>query len=252
MNTFRNICAFLFIIASYCISVNASAQCTPSLAGPFGSIVPDTTDNLPSAQVGVSYQSEIQFFVPQDTILPPATPVTIQDFQITSITGLPPGFTYTTNPSNGIIPGGSAGCARFVGPPPALADTGVYPLTVYLTIHIAPFGFGTMDTINGYEIVVMPSTSSNGLSYKSEEVKIVPLENGSSLLAINSIKGGKANLKIYNVLGQELFVTQMIMDPGHSELELPQFTGGTGIFIFLLETEHRNFSGKFIQTKRRN
>jgi hypothetical protein len=108
-------------------------------------IYPDTLTNIPTANRNQPYSGIIQLFCP----------TTLSNLSISSITGLPGGFNFTTNPSNGLISGGNSGCiiiqSSFVTNP-----IGVYPLVLNLMVNgMFPA------TVNGYKLVVSAGSSSN-------------------------------------------------------------------------------------------
>ena len=97
----------LFTAALTFVYSNSSAQsCTPNQPnlGSHGRIVPDTIVNLPHATVNVPYSTDIQFYIATDTVAQGFTN-TIVDYTLNGITGMPPGFSYVTNPANGVFPG---------------------------------------------------------------------------------------------------------------------------------------------------
>jgi len=91
------------------ILTNSNAQCVPDLTITDPGIYPDSATGLPSGVVGTPYSEVIQAKVFTDTTLN-GLPVVISNITITSVSGLPPGLTYSCNPSTCIFPGGSNGC----------------------------------------------------------------------------------------------------------------------------------------------
>src|ERR1041384_2220120 len=131
----------LFLIALLLCSIRfANAQtCTPDLSITEPGMYPGTDVNLPYAYDGVFYNTCVQFKVLTDTIIS-GTHVTITNVTLDSVSGLPPGFSFSTNPANHIFPGGSNACASLYGSPLA-SNAGTYHLTVHLTVHGVAFGF---------------------------------------------------------------------------------------------------------------
>jgi hypothetical protein len=58
--------------------------------------------------------------------------ITISNATINSVSGMPAGFTYSTNPVSGTIPAGSDACLIFAGTP---ATPGTYTITVSLSVN---------------------------------------------------------------------------------------------------------------------
>jgi PKD repeat protein len=137
------------------IQFSIAQSCTPDLSITQPGIYPDATTNFPQGYAGVSYSTVIQFKVITDTVSS-GTHVTVTDITMDSVSGLPPGFTYVSNPANHIFPGGSNACFTLNGNP-ALADTGTYHIVVHVTLHGVVLGFihvSQSSTITGYRIVV--------------------------------------------------------------------------------------------------
>jgi len=136
---------YLLIVFSLFLTETASSQCGTIMVSSTNNIYPDTLTNIPTANRNQPYSGIIQLFCP----------TTLSNLSISSITGLPAGFNFTTNPSNGLISGGNSGCiiiqSSFVTNP-----IGVYPLVLNLMINgMFPA------TVNGYKLVVSAGSSSN-------------------------------------------------------------------------------------------
>lgn len=139
-----------------CKIQSADAQsCTPDLSITQPGIYPDAATNFPQAYAGVAYSTVIQFKVITDTVSN-GTHVNVTDITMDSVTGLPPGFTYVSNPANHIFPGGSNACFTLNGNP-AMSDTGIYHIAVHVTLHGVVFGFihvSQSSAITDYKIVI--------------------------------------------------------------------------------------------------
>ncbi|MES2764140.1 MAG: T9SS type A sorting domain-containing protein [Bacteroidota bacterium] len=102
------------------------AACTPSAQG--YCTVPVENTNLPNGALSVAYSTDIQFTL--------GTTVggfaTITDATILSVTGLPVGFAYTTNPTSGNFPGGSSACMRISG---TTAAAGTYSIAASFSVN---------------------------------------------------------------------------------------------------------------------
>src|ERR1017187_936788 len=111
---------FLIFTCLLTIGFNAvNAQCTPNLTGPYGQIAPDSATNLPHGMVGVTYDTDMQFWVPQDTVIFFIDTNTWSNYTLTSIVGLPYGFSYLCNPSDSVFPANAASCLHIHGIAPA-------------------------------------------------------------------------------------------------------------------------------------
>jgi len=146
----------------------AKSQCTPDIPpdGTHSHLYPDTTVNLPHASVGAAYGGDMQFYIGTDTVTGGYN-VHIVNFIIDSVIGLPPGFSYATNPSSGTFPGGTTDCAHFYGPAPTTGMVGTYPFTIYGKFNTIVNGiipYVLQETVTGYKIVIdnLPFITANG------------------------------------------------------------------------------------------
>jgi hypothetical protein len=139
-----------------------SAQCTPDPLVNAPGIYPDSATNLPHATVGVPYSTTMTACVPHDTL-----GLTFDSVGVTSITGLPTGFSYTPNSASGYWHGAAVagtvnkGCILISGPAPTAGQAGTYPLT----IHVNAVVFHTQNpyTLTYYKIVIDPASSVSEL-----------------------------------------------------------------------------------------
>ena len=120
---------FMLIASSW-----AQQSCTPgaNYADSTYGVWPDTTQNLPPAQVNVAYSADVNFKVPAtvtDELDATGQFVgsPIQGFKVTNLTGLPAGYNYGCNISNCTYLGGANGCANISG---TTATAGTYPITI--------------------------------------------------------------------------------------------------------------------------
>ena len=86
---------------------------------------PATATPLPNASESTPYTTNIQVSIGTSALGGFAT---ITDATVTAVTGLPAGLNPSTNPTSGIIVGGSHGCVLISGTP-ALGSAGSYTVT---------------------------------------------------------------------------------------------------------------------------
>ncbi|MCH8317954.1 MAG: hypothetical protein IIA88_05570, partial [Bacteroidetes bacterium] len=90
----------------------ANAQvCVPDPQFTQPGIYPDTVTGFADGCAGKPYEQLITNVVPADTFVdPPGVFVIIDSVVLSSVAGLPPGFTYQCEPASCSWPGGSTGC----------------------------------------------------------------------------------------------------------------------------------------------
>ena len=127
----------------------ATAQCTPDPQYTSPGVYPDSATGFADACVGVLYEQLITNVVPVDTdvvVIPgfPAVNLVFDSVVVTSVAGLPPGFTYSCYDAQNVISpmdqcafeGGTTGCISIVGTAQA-GDEGTYPLTITVEAYLA-------------------------------------------------------------------------------------------------------------------
>lgn len=127
----------------------ATAQCTPDPQYTSPGVYPDSATGFADACIGALYEQLITNVVPVDTdvvVVPgfPAVTLAFDSVVVTSVGGLPPGFTYSCFDGQNVISpmdqcafeGGTTGCISIVGTPQA-GDEGLYPLTITVEAYLA-------------------------------------------------------------------------------------------------------------------
>ena len=162
----------LFISITLLTAVSATAQCTPganfadSTYGVWCNCTDvvegqDTITYFPNGTVGVPYSQDMNFKVPEE-VTPEISTIgvgsTINYFDVTGVTGLPPGLTYGCNTTSCHYLGGDNGCANLIGIP---TTAGVYNIGIEVTGNIAleiipgfPTNVDQDIVFDGYRIVI--------------------------------------------------------------------------------------------------
>lgn len=131
-------------IATALLSAGAYAQCTvdPNNTDFFN----PSPDSVPCATQGVPYDETLQMFIPasvdlQDYVptLPIPYTLNVDSVVLNTITGLPAGLTWSSNPTGTVFTGGTNLCGRTQGT--TNATSGIYPITFEGLIYLsgAPF-----------------------------------------------------------------------------------------------------------------
>lgn len=136
----------------------AMAQCGPIMVNATTPQYPDTNTNLPSATIGLSYQSVVQFYC--STTL---GGFPVSNIVINGISGLPNSFTSTTSPVNGVLSAGNSGCI-IIQSSNVSSNPGVFPIIINASVFMQSGG-STQFQIIGYKIVVQqPGNSGSALT----------------------------------------------------------------------------------------
>jgi hypothetical protein len=196
----------LLIIILGTILTNVSAQCIPDLTLTDPGIYPDSATGLPAGEEGVPYSEVIQVVVLTDTSVG-GLPVVVTNITIVSVTGLPPGVTYSCNPASCIFPGGSNGCILLSGTP---ATAGTYYLNVSLTVNGTLFGVPISQpaTVDYYFIDVLSPT---GLPKNLSNLKLELLQNKPNPannytdVSFTSPINGDFKMQVFNLLGKDVY-----------------------------------------------
>jgi PKD repeat protein len=149
----RAIIQLFLAVAVWCLEMpTASAQCVPNTSYPGAGIYPDT---LPDATAGVAYDQDVTFVMLTDTL-----GLTIFDYTITNISGLPIGLNWQCNNfQNGCTydPAVSIyGCVNISGTP-VVPGTFTFTVTVVANVQLAG-----LQTINfDRPLSVLPANVSN-------------------------------------------------------------------------------------------
>lgn len=251
----------LIIGASLLVYSNSFGQaCTPNLpnGGSHGEIVPDTIVNLPHATVGQPYSTDIQFYVATDTTVTspfPAT-LTIINYTLTSITGMPSGFAYTSNPANGVFPGGASSCLNATGNP-TTGQEGTYPLVVNVTANLNHVAFGNISqpgTLTGYKIVIDPDGTvgvSTNAADKFELGQNIPNPSSDiTRISFTSPKAEKMELNIYNAVGQVVLHENIDATVGSNDKYISTASFADGIYIYTLRNSTEVLTKRMVVTQK--
>jgi hypothetical protein len=245
-----------FLLASLTISAVAFAQCTPnpSLFGASNntnySIIPDTATNLPLAYVAQAYTTDLQFHIKPDTTVTSPIPSTfpITQVHIDSVVGLPAGFTYLPNPSNGTFtttsaspPGTGYGCVAVTGMPTLGQEAGgpnsdgIYPIIVYFTATVVVFSVPSPQpsTIEGYRVHIMPANTVPvientvfGVNFNSPN----PADSKTDF-RFTSPNSGNMQFSMYNVLGSVVKKETVSASKGTNHYMLETASLPAGVYL---------------------
>lgn len=172
-----------------------NAQCTIMASCSTGTVgyctTPATATPLPNASEATPYNTTIQVTIGTSAFGGAAT---ITDATVTAVTGLPAGLSYSLNPSNGVINGGSSGCMLITGTP-STGSAGSYTVTANITANT---NFGPVAVSGTWPLTV---TGVAGIkSYSNANMIIAPNPATSELVISADFHFGK--IQIIDALGK--------------------------------------------------
>lgn len=222
------------------LSNQAQSQCVPDPTITVAGIYPDSATGLAPAVVGVAYNQVIQARVPVDTVVSinglPPTNINIANITVTSVTGLPPGLTYSTTPANGIFPGGSNGCMLVSGTP---TTAGVYFVNVILTTNATFLGFpiSQVDTLNYYSITVNTSSGIGGVQASKYEIRSLSPNPASSYtdFEFSVPRNGEYKIRMYNILGREVMSRNVRATAGLNKQRIDLSDKAAGVYVLSIQ-----------------
>jgi hypothetical protein len=226
--------AILFLLVKFSFLTIASAQpCIPQWTGvtPSG-IEPDTITNLPPAYENTPYDIVVQFKVPKvDSSI---VPITVDYVELTGIDGLSAipnssPFIYNCNPADCKFLGDSVGCVRIQGTP---TEVGTYPLVINVTVHAGLIAIPLATP--GYEIVVNMPIGIDPISLSKFDVSQNspnPVTTKTEIF-VHLPSGGPISFKISNVIGNEIFKTEIDGRQGLNALWINASKYAPGIYFY--------------------
>lgn len=241
----------LFGIAS------ANAQCTPDPQYTTPGIYPDSATGLADACVGELYDQLITNVVPVDTTveLVPGVPTTLpfDSVIITSVSGLPNGFTFACNdaqntvspPDGCAFEGGTTGCVSITGTP-APGDEGNYPLLIVVDVFLGGAGTSIATyNVDWYYIDILPAGNCNtGLNVlESNGLSLYP-NPAENVLTLNGIGANTELISITSASGQ---LMDSYTDITGSSMELNVQHLENGIYFIRILSDETSEAIRFVK-----
>jgi len=224
-------------------------------------IMPDTTDNLPPAQIGVQYDTFLSFKLPQyaNELDPTLPAIQLATLQLINVTGLPAGISFTSSASttDSIFcntadckwNGGAYGCLRIIGTPSVI---GTFPLIITLegkTIGGPLAQTGTGD-INGYRIVINTTSLEENENSELAVEQNFPNPFSESTTILYSVKGNTTvHFSVMNLLGKTVYTNQYSAKEGQNSIEYNAQQLSKGIYFYSLELDGKKITKRMVVTK---
>ncbi len=248
-----------YLAALIFITSNSFAQCVPdtSITHNQPGVYPDSATNLPHSIVGISYSTTIQLKVLTDTtttIGPVTVPVTIDSIIATTVTGLPPGYTYSCTPATCVFLGGSDACILLQGPAPTPQEVGmVYPIHVAVTVYGHVTGTGTSlpaqsANVDYYFIQVDDNVGITILSsnkFDASQNNPNPF-HGISTVLFSSPSASMVTLKVSNMLGKIVSSKTILAKSGMNRISFNAKEFEPGIYFYTISNEKNSITKRMI------
>lgn len=238
----------LLIALAYISFTQVQAQCTPDPSETAPGIHPTTTENIAPATVGTPYAQTLTVIIPADTTIEvfgiPQT-IPIDKAVVTSVTGLPTGFTYACNPSNCEFPGGQTNCAIITGTAVA-GQEGSYPLTINVTYYVA--GLEQDDEVTGYVLSINPV----GLWDLNKPSAITMTAgpnpfNQNATIDFVTPKAMDVKITLYNLLGAPVRTEMVKATAGNNSYLLKGANIQNGIYLVEISDGKRKITQRLVK-----
>lgn len=202
---------------------------------------PDTLTNFPPAAANVYYETVLNFKAPATVTadLDPSGQFVgspIQQYNVTSVDGLPTGYAYTCNAANCTYTGGTQGCATVYG---TTATTGTYNITINIDVTVLvtlfpglpPTPVTQSTSFQGYKIVV-------GTAGQIEQIiaplKVIPNPAKNNITIDGITSSMKASsISITNIEGK-VITTKNIEANNSSSFDISELKSG----IYFVHVNH--------------
>jgi len=233
------------------------SQCSPDTSITSPNIYPDEITNLPEGFVGQPYVAQIDVLTPLDTSVSLSginVNVTIDNIELTSVSGLPANFTYLCNPPTCVFPGGTYGCAEiFSTVDPTSTDIGYYPLTMTtstLAINVPLIGSLTqVDTVDYFYIDISNSTALieqvNSSTLKILDVYPNPV---SDLANFQFVIGNNYSVDFYIIdcMGRIIVNQEIVANRGVNKFQLDLSNLANGLYSYNFKISDKIVSKKLL------
>ena len=235
--------------------IGAQAQCTPDPQYSIVGIYPDSASGLPGAIVGQAYDEVITIISPTDTsvtLFGQSLSVTVQTIELTSVTGLPPSFSYDCETANCTFSGGSTSCAVLTSPSPTVAEVGLHQIIMNTTttVDAGLFGIQTQeDVIDYYYINVTNSTSVvnqfNDFTFELKDIFPNPVNSNAK---IQFISGNSADVvfTVFNYLGEKIEERNILANRGVNDIEISANDYANGMYLYSINNGMQIVSKRMI------
>lgn len=236
-------------------AASASAQCTPNqlYADSVFGVWPDTTQGFDPGVLGVFYSDTLNILTPTNAgdIDPLLSLFTIDSIALDSASGLPPGLSIICNSQTGAactyLPS-QVGCGLIQGTP---SVSGTFPISLWVTAFVHAPLFGQQElpqSFTGYGITIgMGSGVGEAVATKLVHLHNVPnpVVDRTSI-EFGLTKPGVVKVKVYNLVGGELWNGGMQGKPGLNRMAFDASQLENGIYLYTVEQNGTSSTGRMV------
>lgn len=237
---------FLFFLIFISSVVSGYSQCQPSTN--FGNevygISPDTIENFDVGYLNQFYSQQVDVKIPNNAAFAGMPFISVSYGKMEYLNGLPPGLSYqcakTASQPCSYIPG--IGCMVVSGTP---TQAGIFPLDIKLKIYTSLSQTYNI-SLEGYYIEIQEP-----VGIKNQTVQKLKIENPApnpahdlTKFKIESIEHGKAEIRVFDLVGKEIYHKNHRIEPGVNSLKYNTSQLPEGVYIYRIEAFEQSATGR--------
>ena len=235
--------------------IGVQAQCTPDSQYTIIGVYPDSATGLTGAIVGQAYDEVITIITPTDTsvdLFGQSISVTVQTIELTSVTGLPPSFSYDCANSLCTFLGGSISCAVLSSASPTSAEIGYHQIIMNTTttVDAGLFGIQTQDDIIDYYYINVTNATSvinkfNNFTFELKDIFPNPVNSNAKIQFIS----GNSNdivFTVFNYLGEKIEERNLAATRGVNDIEIYAKDYANGMYLYSINNGVKIVSKRMI------
>ena len=238
--------------------IGTQAQCTPDSQFTLAGIYPDSVTGLLPAYVGQLYSQNITIITPSDTSVvisagTPAISVTIDNIDLTNVTGLPPTFSYSCDPPNCSFSGGTIACAELYSAGPTSSEIGSHQIIFETTAFVSDvpiIGATTQDDVIDYYYLNVSSASStvnqfNDFTFELKDIFPNPVNEQSKVQIITG-ESTDVIFSVFNYLGETIEERSIALNRGVNDIEIFANDYANGMYLYSINNGVQILSKRMI------
>ena len=222
--------------------IGANAQCTADPQYTLAGIYPDSASGLSPAYVGQFYSQNITIITPNDTSVDFAgqvISVTVDNIDLTNVTGLPATFSYSCDPPNCSFSGGTIACAELYSAGPTSSEIGSHQIIFETTAFVSDvplIGTTTQDDVIDYYYLNVSSASStvnqfNDFTFELKDIFPNPVNEQSKVQIITG-ESTDVIFSVFNYLGETIEERKIALNRGVNDIEISAKNYANGMYLY--------------------